>query len=68
VELTIGDDPGTVSAVEKMGAQHLKTTHGEVIIDKKRNVYTTLCYMLDAAILDIAHGTENIVKAMLAGM
>ena len=68
VELTIGDDPGTVSAVEKMGAHHLKTTHGEVIIDKKRNVYTTPCYMLDAGILEIALGTENIVKAMLAGM
>ncbi len=68
VELTIGDDPATISAVEKMGATHRKTTHGEVIIDKKLNVFTTPCYMLDASILDIAVGTENIVKAMMAGM
>jgi len=68
VKLTIGDDPGTVAAVEKMGAHHRKTTHGEVTIDKKRNVFTTPCYMLDANILDIANGVENIVKAMMASM
>jgi enhancing lycopene biosynthesis protein 2 len=68
VELTIGDDPGTAAAVEKMGARHRKTTHGEVIIDEKHNVFTTPCYMLDASILDIAEGTENIVKAMLKQM
>jgi enhancing lycopene biosynthesis protein 2 len=68
VELTIGDDPGTTAAVEKMGAKHRKTSHGEVIIDEKRNVFTTPCYMLDASILDIAEGAENIVKAMLKHM
>lgn len=68
VEITIGDDPGTAAAVEKMGARHRNTTHGEVVIDEKRNVLTTPCYMIDASILDIAHGTENIVKAMLAKM
>jgi enhancing lycopene biosynthesis protein 2 len=68
VELTIGDDPGTAAAVEKMGARHRKTRHGEVIIDEKRNVFTTPCYMLDATILDIEVGADNIVKAMLKHM
>lgn len=68
VELTIGSDPGTAAAVEKMGAHHVKTTHAEVIFDKKHNVFTTPCYMLDANILDIANGAENIVKAMLLKM
>jgi enhancing lycopene biosynthesis protein 2 len=68
VELTIGDDPVTAAAVEIMGARHRRTTHGEVIIDEKRNVFSTPCYMLDADILEIEQGAENIVKAMLAVM
>jgi len=54
VELTIGQDKGTAEAIEKMGATHIKTTHGEVIIDEKNNLFTTPCYMLDANIVQIA--------------
>lgn len=68
VEVTIGQDPSTVEAVEKMGATHTKTNHGEVIFDEKNNLFTTPCYMLDANILDIARGASNIVKAMLERM
>lgn len=68
VEVTIGQDPGTAEAIEKLGATHVKTTHGEVIIDEKNNLYTTPCYMLDASILDIAEGASNIVKVMLENM
>jgi len=65
VELTIGQDKDTASAVEKMGAQHKTTQHGEVIVDKKHNVFTTPCYMLDADITQIGDGAHNIVKAIL---
>ncbi len=65
VKLTIGQDIGTAQAIEKMGAVHENTKHGEVIIDKKLNIYTTPCYMLDATIVDIANGVENIIKAIL---
>lgn len=68
VEITIGQDQGTAEAVEKMGATHTKTNHGEVIIDEKNNLFTTPCYMLDANILDIAKGASNIVKVMLERM
>lgn len=68
VELTIGQDKGTAEAIEKMGSTHIKTTHGEVIIDEKNNLFTTPCYMLDANILQIAEGAENIVRAMLGRM
>jgi enhancing lycopene biosynthesis protein 2 len=68
VELTVGDDPGTVAAVEKMGAKHKITSHGQVVTDKKHKVFTTPCYMLDANILQIAEGADNIVKAMLNEM
>lgn len=68
VELTIGQDKGTAEAIEKMGSTHIKTTHGEVIIDEKNNLFTTPCYMLDANILQIAEGAENIVRVMMGRM
>jgi enhancing lycopene biosynthesis protein 2 len=68
IELTIGQDAGTAEAVEKMGATHKLTNHGDVIVDEKNNVFTTPCYMLDANILEIAKGASNIIKAMLEGM
>ncbi len=65
VELTIGQDRGTAAAVEKMGARHVASKHGEVVIDRKGKLFTTPCYMLDASIAQIAEGADNIVKAML---
>lgn len=65
VELTIGQDESTARGVEAVGAKHVNTNHGEVVIDKKHKVVTTPCYMLDANIVQIAEGAENVVKAML---
>jgi len=65
VEVTIGDDPGTISAIKKMGGTHVETTHGEVVVDKKNKIFTTPCYMLDATIVDIYKGATNIVREML---
>lgn len=64
-EVTIGTDKETAQAIENMGGKHTETTHGEVVIDEKYNLYTTPCYMLDATIVDIANGAMNIVEAML---
>jgi enhancing lycopene biosynthesis protein 2 len=68
VEVTIGADEGTAGAINAMGGNHVVTTHGEVTIDKKFNVFTTPCYMLDATILDIEQGATNIVNAMMETM
>jgi len=65
VEVTIGDDQGTVDAIIELGGKHKKTTHGEVIIDKKYKLVTTPCYMLDATIDQIANGAQNVVKKVL---
>jgi len=65
VKVTVGEDKATIQNIEAMGANHTTTSHGEVVIDKKYNVFTTPCYMLDATILDIAQGAENIVSAMM---
>ena len=68
VEVTIGNDPGTVEAIEKMGGKHVVTTHGQVVHDHKYNVFTTPCYMLDATILDIKQDTDLVVKEMMKEM
>lgn len=68
VELTIGQDVGTAEAITKMGSKHVKTTHGEVVVDKKHNVFSTPCYMLDANIMQIELGAMNVVEAMMEVM
>ena len=65
VEVTIGNDPGTAEAIEKMGSKHVVTTHGMVVHDHKYNVFTTPCYMLDATILDIKEDATIVVNEMM---
>ena len=65
VELTIGDDAGTIQAIEEMGATHKATTHGEVVVDQQHKIVTTPCYMLDARITQIEEGARNVVKTIL---
>ncbi len=66
--LTTGHDPASQSFIENMGNVYTIAGHGEVVIDKTRNLFTTPCYMLDASISQIALGTENIIRAMLKSM
>jgi enhancing lycopene biosynthesis protein 2 len=65
VHLTIGDDESTIEAIESLGAKHVYTTHGEVVVDPDHNLVTTPCYMLDATIAQIAEGADNVVDAMI---
>nr|WP_319570568.1 isoprenoid biosynthesis glyoxalase ElbB [uncultured Draconibacterium sp.] len=65
VKLTIGQDKGTADALEALGAKHVATTHGEIVVDEKYKVITTPCYMLDATITQIADGASNVVAKML---
>ena len=65
VHLTIGDDESTIDAIESLGAKHVYTTHGEVVVDPDHNLVTTPCYMLDATITQIEEGARNVVKAIL---
>ncbi len=68
VNVTIGSDKGTAEAIEGMGATHIETSHGDVVFDEDKLVFTTPCYMLDATILDIDDGANNVVKEMMKVM
>jgi len=65
VQVTIGQDQGTADAIETLGATHVKTNHGEIVVDEKYKVITTPCYMLDATIAQIAEGATNVVAKIL---
>jgi len=65
VSVTVGYEAEESTEIKKMGSQHEITNNGEIIIDKKFNVFTTPCYMNEANILDIAIGTENLIKAII---
>ena len=65
VEVTIGMDQGTASAVKSMGGKHVNTTHGEVVVDKRNKIVTTPCYMLDANISQIADGADQVIRTIL---
>ncbi len=68
VKVTIGQDKDTADAIEAMGGHHIKTKHGEVVIDETHRVFTTPCYMLDATILEINDGANHIVEAILESL
>ncbi len=68
VNVTIGSDKGTAEAIEAMGATHIEASHGDVVFDEDKLVFTTPCYMLDATILDIDDGANNVVKEMMKVM
>jgi len=64
-KVTIGNEQATINEIEKMGGEHKKTTHREIIIDEKYKLFTAPCYMLNASILDIEIETEKVVNAIL---
>lgn len=68
VSVTIGNDKGTADAINAMGATHVETDHGDVVVDDEKLIFSTPCYMLDATILDIDDGANNVVKAMMDRM
>jgi enhancing lycopene biosynthesis protein 2 len=66
VELTIGNDAGTASALEQMGARHRNAGHTDVVVDQHHKVVSSPCYMLDAHIGQIADGTDAAIRAAMA--
>ncbi len=65
VQVTIGNDPETATAIRNMGGTHHEKSHGEVVVDSRYKLVTTPCYMLDATIDQIYAGAENTIRAIL---
>jgi len=64
--LTIGTDPGTAAAIERMGGAHVSCGGGGAVVDAERRLVTTPAYMLDSPISEVSAGIEKLVAEVLA--
>ncbi len=65
IDVTIGKDKNTVADIEKLGAVHIETGPGEIVVDNANMIVTTPAYMLDSGIEDVYDGADNLVKAII---
>jgi len=65
VQLTIGTDAATASALEKMGSKHKNCTVTEFAVDEKNKIVSTPAYMLATSIKEAAEGIERLVTKVL---
>lgn len=66
VELTIGNDTGTATALQTLGATHVDKAVTEVHVDTARKIVTTPAYMYgEARISEVAEGLDALVRAVL---
>lgn len=65
VYLTMGAESSASKNIEQMGAMHRKTDTVEITVDPENKIVTTPCYMYDSNIVNIAEGTNKLVKAIL---
>lgn len=65
-KVTLGAESDFSKTIEEgLGANHVVTTHGEVVIDETLNLITSPCYMLEATISQIYDGAKNTVDALM---
>ncbi|MGL4860212.1 MAG: isoprenoid biosynthesis glyoxalase ElbB [Enterobacteriaceae bacterium] len=62
VELTIGNDQGTIAVIEQMGGQHKVAAVNEIAVDAKNQVVTTPAYMLAGSIAEAKRGIDKLVS------
>jgi len=63
--LTIGNDPGTASEIEKSGARHSNCDATGIVIDSENRIVTTPAYMLAGRISETCDGIEKCVRALI---
>ncbi|MGB0647983.1 MAG: isoprenoid biosynthesis glyoxalase ElbB [Bradymonadia bacterium] len=64
LELTIGDDAGTASAIEALGARHVVTGPGEIHVDVSNRIVSTPAYMLGPNIVRVFEGIDACIGAL----
>jgi len=66
VNLTIGTDQETASAIEEMGSTHVSCPVQEFVVDRENKIVSTPAYMLANQISEAADGIENLVQEVLS--
>ncbi len=65
VQLTIGNDPDTATALEAKGATHIECAVDSVVVDEANQVVSTPAYMLAESISDAEAGINELVARVL---
>ena len=65
VNLTIGTDTTTASAIEAMGAKHVNCSADDFVVDETFKVYSTPAYMLASNTAEIDSGVSKMLISML---
>ena len=65
LELTIGDDPATASAIEGFGASHVITGPGHIHVDVPNRIVSTPAYMLGPSIVPVFEGIDACIGALV---
>jgi enhancing lycopene biosynthesis protein 2 len=63
--LTIGTDPNTADAIQKMGGEHHNVAPADVYIDETNRLVSTPCYMNDVGPWTVYQGAERMVEEVL---
>ncbi|MCI0514171.1 isoprenoid biosynthesis glyoxalase ElbB [candidate division KSB1 bacterium] len=63
--LTIGNDPETATAIEKMGGKHVVCKVHEIVEDPANKLVSTPAYMLGTWIAEVSTGIEKLVQRVL---
>ena len=64
-QLTIGTDPGTAAAINRMGAEHCECPTTEMVVDTEHSIVSTPAYMTGKGPADVYAGIEKLVNQVL---
>ena len=64
-QITIGNDEGTASALESLGARHVDCAVEDFVVDDEQKIVTTPAYMLGPSIKHVQEGIDKTVGALL---
>jgi len=64
-KLTIGSDPATAEAINKMGGEHHNVGPTDVQVDEENRLVSTPCYMNDVGPWVVYQGAERMVEEIL---
>ena len=64
-KLTIGSDPGTAAAINRMGAKHYECPTTEMVVDSDHKIVSTPAYMTGKGPAEVCAGIEKLVAEVL---
>ena len=63
--ITIGNDPGTASLLEKTGVHHQECSVTSFVVDQKNKIVSSPAYMYQAQISEVFQGIQKLVNAVI---